>query len=363
MVGPEAKRTLAQRLHGGLARRARALWKRLLDRRPDFPAETALDWLIRALDDSPPDLRVICRETLLDYGCADVVASWTEEASSTKAADLPDRLLKTVEESLHPSSLELAEAAVHWYRHRQVNQADAAFRLLEAKQTSDGNFPSPPRAFPDESARDRVLTVKHYLDAAQFRVSAAFEAHGEQLPHTIDPNDGRMVALCEWMRSLPAKVSVADVGCGSGRFLIHLAEHFPAAKLTGIDPCSTLLERLPPSVGRHQGTLLRTNLADATFDAVFAVESLEHCLVANRGIAELCRIVRPGGRLLVIDKHRSKQLLSECEPWERWFYPHELAEWLKPFCDDIRVEPVSHSEGLGGKRLFMAASGRRRVDC
>ena len=64
--------------------------------------------------------------------------------------------------------------------------------------------------------------------------------------------------------------------------------------------------------------------------------------------------------MLVIDKHRSKQALSECEPWERWFYPHELTEWLEPFCDEIRVEPVSHSEGLGGEGLFLAASGRRR---
>ena len=238
--------------------------------------------------------------------------------------------------------------------------ADAAFFILEGRQTKDGDFPSPSRLFPNESVRDRILAVKYYLDAAQRRIAASFEAHGQELPTTIDPTDGRMVAATEWMRSLPAKAAVVDVGCGSGRFLLHLIEQFPDAEWTGVDPCPALLNRLPRSVRSHEGTLLRTNLPDAIFDGAFAVESLEHSLVPKHAIRELCRIIRPGGRLLIIDKHRSKQVLSECEPWERWFYPHELTEWLEPFCTNIRVEPISHGEGLGAKGLFLAASASRR---
>jgi malonyl-CoA O-methyltransferase len=366
MVELRNQQTLADTLRSGLARRARALWRRWARGGPEFPAEAALDWLIAALGDSPSELRAVCRETLLDYGCADIVASWAEVVSSVEAPVASDRVLgiarKGIEGSkikMLPSSVDLARAASHWYRRREVELAEAAFLLLEARQTPGGDFPSPPALFPDESPRDRVLTVQHYLDAAQMRVCSAFEMHGQELPHTIDPRDGRTIAVCDWMASLPPATGVADVGCGSGRFLIHLADRFPHAKLTGVDPCSALLDRLPPSVCRHRGTLLRTNLDDATVDAAFAVESLEHCLVAQRGIAELCRIVRPGGRVLVIDKRRSKQALSECEPWERWFHPHELTDWLEPFCNEIRVEPVSHSEGLGGKGLFLAASGTR----
>lgn len=357
MAPSKTRRTLVQRLQGGLARRARAYWRQWFRRGPQFPAEAALDWLIAALNDSSSDLRATCIETLLNYGCLEVVSTWAEPESRSEADSEPLDLHDNI---ANASSTDLAKTAVYSYKQHDLELANSTFHLLETRQTKHGNFPSPSKFFANESPRDRILAVKHYLDAAQLRVSASFQSHGQDLPHTINPSDGRMVAVCDWMRSLPAHAAVADVGCGSGRFLIHLAEQFPEAQLTGIDPCPALLDRLPSPVRRHEGTLLRTRLPDATFDGAFAVESLEHCLVARRGIAELCRIVRPGGRVLIIDKHRTKQALSLCEPWERWFYPHELTEWLQPFCDEIRVEPVSHSEGLSGEGVFLAAWGRRR---
>ena len=361
MAGTDDKRTLTQRLQSGLARRTRALWRHCFRQGPRFPAEAALDWLIASLADSPPELLAACSETLLDYGCSDVLAGRAGLAALTSVPNGTASASPNFHEAMRSaSSVELARAAVHWYRHGELEKAETAFQILERRQGREGNLPSPVRFFPHESSRDRILAVKHYLDAAQMRVAATFEAHGQELPHVIDLHDGRMVTVREWMNKLPATASVADVGCGSGRFLIRLAEEFPQAELTGIDPCPALLDRLPPHVQRHQGTLLRTRLEEATFDGAFAVESLEHCLVAKRGIAELCRIVRPGGRVLVIDKHRSKQPLSEYEPWERWFFPNELIEWLDPFCDEIRVEIVSHSEGQGGTGLFLAAVGRRR---
>ncbi len=359
MVGSESKRTLTQRLRSGVQRRARALWKCWFQRGPDFPAEAALDWLVAALGTSAADLRVTCKETLLNYGCADVVASWAEsDCSAEPVSETVPATLDFSKSLTHASSVELAQGAERWYLQGENRSANAAFQLLEARQTLGGDFPSPSRFFPAESTGNRVLAVKHYLDASQIRVAAAFEPGGRELPHSIAPEDGRAVAVGEWMALLSQTAAVADVGCGSGRFLVHLAERFPDAGLAGIDPCSALLDRLPPRVRRHRGTLLRTDVAEGAFDAAFAVESLEHCLVARRGIAELCRIVRPGGRVLVIDKHRSKQALSQCEPWERWFYPHELIEWLEPYCDEIRVETVSHGSGPGREDLFLAASGR-----
>ena len=276
MPHPTPERTLTQRIQGGLARRAHALWKRWTSRGPDFPTEAALDWLIAALADSPDDLRAACLETLLDYGCTGAVSEWPRAAGKPDADPTP---AIPHEDLASASSLELARSALVWYRQLEMQLADAAFFILEGRQTKDGDFPSPSRLFPNESVRDRILAVKYYLDAAQRRIAASFEAHGQELPTTIDPTDGRMVAATEWMRSLPAKAAVVDVGCGSGRFLLHLIEQFPDAEWTGVDPCPALLNRLPRSVRSHEGTLLRTNLPDAIFDGAFAVESLEHSLV------------------------------------------------------------------------------------
>ena len=95
-------------------------------------------------------------------------------------------------------------------------------------------------------------------------------------------------------------------------------------------------------------------------DGAIAIESLEHALLPERAVAELCRIVRPGGRVLVIDKDRARQALSEHEPWERWFTPQELAGWLRAWCNQVTVTPIAHLEGQPGQGLFLAATATRR---
>ena len=121
-----------------------------------------------------------------------------------------------------------------------------------------------------------------------------------------------------------------------------------------------MLARLPGGVSALEGSLLQIPAADGQFDGSLAVESLEHALLPKQAVAELCRIVRPGGRVLIIDKHRKRQPLSQHDPWEQWFSPGQLAAWLGRWCDEVIVEPVSHDEDLGGTDLFLAASGRRR---
>lgn len=204
--------------------------------------------------------------------------------------------------------------------------------------------------------------MKYYLDAALLRVRAAFDARWQEFPERIDPADGRIQAVRQWFEALPSDARVADVGCGNGRFLRHLAEWFPQARLTGIDVSSAMLAQLPPAAEAREGSILRIPAPDGEFHGAFAVESLEHSLVPQRAIDEICRIVRPGGRVLVIDKHGAKQPLSEHDPWERWFLPEELTQWLSRHCDDVTVDPLSHLEGRGGSDLFLVAQGTRRTE-
>lgn len=121
-----------------------------------------------------------------------------------------------------------------------------------------------------------------------------------------------------------------------------------------------MLACLPEDIAAREGSLLRIPAADGEFDGALAVESLEHALLPERAVAELCRVVRPGGRVLIIDKNLAKQPLSEYDPWERWFTPEELRGWLSRACDAVSVRPVSHLEGRPGHDLFLAAEGVRR---
>jgi len=197
------------------------------------------------------------------------------------------------------------------------------------------------------------------LQAMLDQVQRAFDTPS-QFPAQIDPADGRAAAVADWLRVLPARPEVVDVGCGRGRFLRLIAGLAPEARLTGVDVSPAMLAQLPVEVRRCRGSLLRIPAADAAFDAAMAVESLEHSLWPQRAVNELCRIVRPGGRILIIDKHREKQSRSLHDPWEQWFTPEELRNWLSPCCDELSVVPVAHLEGRAAQDLFLAASGRRR---
>lgn len=186
--------------------------------------------------------------------------------------------------------------------------------------------------------------MKHFFDSAQWQVRVSFEDERPDLPSEIDPTDGRWRAIRGWFAELGPRTIAADVGCGQGRFLRLLNGGFPSAKLIGVDVSQQMLEQLPAHVEGRLGTMLNLPIKDGELDAAFAVESLEHSLLPERAIDELCRVVRPGGQILIIDKHRDRQALSEHEPWEQWFRPEEVSNWLLRQCRDVTVTPITHGK-------------------
>ena len=104
---------------------------------------------------------------------------------------------------------------------------------------------------------------------------------------------------------------VLDVGCGAGRHSIEAARRGATAVavdlaadelravLRGADAAVEMLDSpLAGGVPRVIGAdLTRLPFADATFDVVIASEVLEHVADDTAAVAELARVVRPGGRL------------------------------------------------------------------
>lgn len=359
---------LARRLASAVRRRARYAWSLAMRRPRQSPVEAAMEWLLRVgAGEGVPErsggaapsraATAACLETVLAYGLREPAERWARWLGSrTDCQSCPSE-----PETARPVlSRDLARLAGLWYRRNRREAADRAMRRLERVQRRDGGFPERVGGFPWLSAPGRdVWTAKYYLDAALLRVQAAFEARWQQFPDRIDPEDGRVQAVRRWCETLAPAARVADVGCGRGRFLRHLVGWFPEARFMGVDLSPAMLAQLPPDVAALEGSLLRVPLADASLDGAFAVESLEHALLPERAVAELCRVVRPGGRVMVIDKDRRKQALSEHDPWERWPTAAELAAWLGRWCEAVTVTRVSHTEGHPGNRLFLAGEGTR----
>jgi SAM-dependent methyltransferase len=251
----------------------------------------------------------------------------------------------------------LALLAKVWHRLGETDRADRALTFLVKRQLSTGGWHETWGR--GEKSRESVWVAKHYLDAAQCRVLSWFSGDAADLPLTIAAEDGRVGAVVPWMAGFEPGAKVADVGCGPGRFLKLLGERFPNVRLLGIDPAEALLSRLPKGTESRRGGLLRLPARDGELDGAFAVESLEHALLPRQAVAELCRVVRPGGRLLIIDKHAGWQALSLSQPWERWFSPEEVAAWLRPYCGEVTVGTLAHGLNRRGAGPFLCWEATR----
>lgn len=91
-----------------------------------------------------------------------------------------------------------------------------------------------------------------------------------------------------------------DVGCGEGRFCRMLRARGIAA--TGIDPTQALLEcarALDPGGDYRPGRAEALDFADGAFDLAVSYLTLIDIADVDRAIAEMARVLRPGGVLLI----------------------------------------------------------------
>jgi malonyl-CoA O-methyltransferase len=174
----------------------------------------------------------------------------------------------------------------------------------------------------------------------------------EHFPSTIDPRIQHVQVTLKFFGDL-ADRQVLDVGCGKGRFARVLQERNPEAEVWGLDISEEMLSYVPAGIQTRAGSMTDLPFADSTFDAAYATESLEHAVDIERAVAEMCRVLKPGGRLVIIDKNLEHWGKLETPRWERWFGRKELEGLLARYCRSVRSEYLSYWEDVKPDGLFI----------
>jgi ubiquinone/menaquinone biosynthesis C-methylase UbiE len=186
--------------------------------------------------------------------------------------------------------------------------------------------------------------VRHFNEAA---------ADEENFPSTIDPRICHVQLILEYFGDLDGR-RVLDAGCGKGRFARVLGERYPRASIVGLDLAEAMLRRVPAGVGACAGSMTALPFPSGIFDRAYATESLEHAVDIQAAVAELCRVVRPGGRIVIIDKNSKQWGRLKTPEWEKWFGRKELEKMLAQHCAKVSSRPISYWEDVTPDGLFLA---------
>jgi ubiquinone/menaquinone biosynthesis C-methylase UbiE len=113
-------------------------------------------------------------------------------------------------------------------------------------------------------------------------------------------------ARYEWVNQYSKDADVLDIPCGMG-WGTSLIKH--TKSLTGVDIDEASVEEAKQRYAKHAtfqvGSMTGLDFPDETFDLVVCLEGIEHVSkeIAKSFVDESCRVLRPGGKLLVTSPH------------------------------------------------------------
>jgi ArsR family transcriptional regulator len=192
----------------------------------------------------------------------------------------------------------------------------------------------------DQDARRfaRVLARRSETSQQFFATSAA---HWDRLRAELFGDEEPWQAL---LGLLPPEWVVGDLGCGTGRVLAALAPH--VGRMIGVDASDEMLSAARSRVSSlsnvdlRRGPLESLPIEDGSLDAAVLMLVLHHLPSPVSALSEARRVLRPGGRVLVVDM----------QPHDHEEYRQQMGHVWLGFSDD-QMRRMFEQAGLRSPRV------------
>lgn len=136
---------------------------------------------------------------------------------------------------------------------------------------------------------------------------AFFDSHGASNAYDVfsPATNERLMDIVVRLSGLPKGARIADLGCGSGVFSNVLRQR--GYNCTGVDLSPALIriaKEKYPGIEFIEGDVEHLPFADASFDGVLLAGVVHHFEEHSAFLAEVKRILKPGGKFVAFDPNR-----------------------------------------------------------
>jgi ArsR family transcriptional regulator len=187
-----------------------------------------------------------------------------------------------------------------------------------------------------EATHDRA-TARRVVKKRQDKMRAFFDSVAGRLGKDYVPGKSWKAMAEALLRLMPPMV-IADLGAGDGSFSLLLAQN--AKNVIAVDSSAKMIEFAREQANRHHvknvdyrlGDMEELPIDDESVDLVFFSQSLHHALHPDRAVVEAARILKPSGRIAILDlaKHRFEEAREMYADEWLGFSEVEMEEMLKP---------------------------------